>query len=281
MQDFRGKVAVVTGGASGIGFALARRFGREGMKIVLADIEDAALAGAIEKLESEGFEALGVRTDVSNADSLANLAEQTLQRFGGAHILCNNAGVLTAGLSWESPLSDYEWTFGVNIWGVIHGVRTFVPIMLEQDTECHVINTSSMAGVTTLPFTSIYHMSKHAVLAYSESLYHELNMREAKIGVSALCPEAIATAIGRSERNRPSKLSEDGPVSTESKIVNQALKDTVDKGVKPEVIADRVLEAVRENRFYILSEDVWRDAAHTRLDDVRLARNPTFTPPLS
>ncbi len=281
MQDFRGKVAVVTGGASGIGFALARRFGREGMKIVLADIEDAALAGAIEKLESEGFEALGVRTDVSNADSLANLAEQTLQRFGGAHILCNNAGVLTAGLSWESPLSDYEWTFGVNIWGVIHGVRTFVPIMLEQDTECHVINTSSMAGVTTLPFTSIYHMSKHAVLAYSESLYHELNMREAKIGVSALCPEAIATAIGRSERNRPSKLSEDGPVSTESKIVNQALKDTVDNGVKPEVIADRVLEAVRENRFYILSEDVWRDAAHTRLDDVRLARNPTFTPPLS
>ncbi len=147
--------------------------------------------------------------------------------------------------------------------------------------ECHVINTSSMAGVTTLPFTSIYHMSKHAVLAYSESLYHELNMREAKIGVSALCPEAIATAIGRSERNRPSKLSEDGPVSTESKIVNQALKDTVDNGVKPEVIADRVLEAVRENRFYILSEDVWRDAAHTRLDDVRLARNPTFTPPLS
>jgi NAD(P)-dependent dehydrogenase (short-subunit alcohol dehydrogenase family) len=281
MQEFQGRVAVVSGAASGIGLALARNFARLGMKVVLADVEADALKEAAQSLEKSGAETLAVRTDVSRAEEVDALAEQTLEAFGGVHVVCNNAGVFSSGLCWEAPLEDYEWVLGVNLWGVIHGIRSFVPRMLERGEEGHVVNTSSMAGLTSMPYTAIYNTSKHAVLALSESLYHELTLRGARIGVSALCPEAIATRIDRSERNRPERLAHAAAPSQERELVECALSSQVEQGVPPERIAERVENAIRENRFYVLAEDEWLRACETRLDDIRLGRSPTFSPPVS
>ncbi|MCZ6465376.1 MAG: SDR family NAD(P)-dependent oxidoreductase [Proteobacteria bacterium] len=281
MKDFNGKVAVVTGAASGIGLALARALAGQGMKVVLADVEDEALRGAAETLAGEGAETLAVRTDVTVADDVSALAERTLDRFGAVHVICNNAGVFTGGLTWEAPLEDWEWVMGVNLLGVVHGIRTFVPILLEQD-EGHVVNTASMAGVTSMPFTGVYCTSKHAVLALSESLYHELALRGAKVGVSALCPEEVATRIDRSERNRPDHLKRpaDAPESAEGVVMQEAITQAVNRGTPPETIAARVLDAIRDERFYVLSDGAWRRACETRLEDIRLGRNPTFSPPV-
>jgi len=279
MKELAGKVAVVTGAASGIGRALAEKLGGQGMKVVVSDIENDALQETAVDLRGRGVEVLAVRTDVSKAEEVALLAKLTLEKFGAVHVVCNNAGVFVGGLSWQSTLEDYEWVLGVNLWGVIHGIRTFVPILLEQGTEGHIVNTASMAAVTTAAFTSVYYMSKHAVLSLSESLHHELTLSGAKIGVSALCPEAVATAIDRSERNRPAALRSGAESSAEKQFVEQALRDQLEVATPPGVIADRVIDAIRENRFYILSNDAWRDACNVRLEDIRLARNPTFAVP--
>jgi len=282
MERLRGRVAVVTGGASGIGRALAETFGREGMKVVLADVEPEALAKTAREIGGMGVDVLAVETDVTKQSSVDGLAEKTLAAFGGVHLVCNNAGVFAGGLSWSQPLADYAWVLGVNMWGVIHGIRTFVPIMLERGDEGHVVNTASMAAVTANPYAAAYHMSKHAVLALSEVLYHELRGTGAKIGVSALCPEAVATNIDASERNRPAGLRAPGVAPTpDVALVNGAIRAAVAGGIPTQVIADRVLRAVKEDRFYILSDgEAWRRACDTRLEDVRLARNPTFAPPV-
>lgn len=282
MQDLRGKVAVVTGGASGIGRALAETFGGEGMKVVLADVEPTALASTAREIGARGIEVLAVPTDVTKAEEVARLAERTLAAFGGVHLVCNNAGVFAGGLCWTQPVADYEWVLGVNMWGVIHGLRTFVPIMLERGEEGHIVNTASMAALTANPYAAAYHMSKHAVLALSEVLYHELRGLGARIGVSALCPEAVATRIDDCERNRPSALrAQAGPLPPDVELVNGAIKAAVAGGIPTSVIADRVLRAVREDRFYVLSDaDAWRRSCESRLDDIRLGRNPTFTPPV-
>jgi len=282
MREFAGRVAVVTGAASGIGRALAERFGREGMKVVLADVEGEALSAAAKALEGDGIEALAVVTDVSSADDVSALAEKTLEAFGGVHVVCNNAGVFTGGPSWEAPLSDYEWVLGVNVWGVIHGIRSFVPILLDQGEDGHVVNTASMAAVTSAPLSGAYFASKHAVLSLSETLHHELTSRGAKIGVSALCPEVIATRIGESGRNRPEHLArKDGDDSPERDLVEGAIQAAVQQGIPPSQLAERVLDAIREQRFYILSEegDPWRGACHQRLDDIRAGRNPSLAVP--
>jgi NAD(P)-dependent dehydrogenase (short-subunit alcohol dehydrogenase family) len=282
MDSFSGKTAVVTGAASGIGFALAERFASEGMKVVLADIEEAALDSALERIKASGADAIGVATDVSKAADVAALAERARSEFGGVHVACNNAGVFAGGVLWEESLADYQWLMDVNIWGVIHGIRTFVPIMLEQDTECHLVNTASMAGLCAMPFAGIYHMTKHAVLALSESLYHELEMSSDKVKVSVLCPELIKTGIGSCERNRPEEYSKPGDIveSDARQLVFDSINEGMQDGIDPSVMADRVLAAIRSGTFYVLSEDGWRDTANQRLDDIRAGTNPVLCPPV-
>ena len=278
MKELRGRVAVVTGAASGIGRALAARFADEGMKVALADVEEAALAEAVRELEARGATALAVPTDVTRASDVLRLARRTQEAFGAVHVVCNNAGVFTGGTCWEAPVEDYEWLLGVNVWGVIHGIRTFVPLLLEQ-AEGHVVNTASMAAVTTLPFTGIYHMTKHAVLALSECLHHELRARGAKVGVTVVCPEMVATRIDAAERNRPASLRREAAPTAEREIVGKAIADAVKRGIPPAAIAERTLAAIREERFYVLSDDDWRRMAATRCEDVRTGRNPTFSVP--
>ena len=282
MDDFRGKTAVVTGAASGIGYAIAERFASEGTRVVLADIEEEALTEAVTRITASGARAIGVPTDVADPASVTALAEGALSEFGGIHVACSNAGVFTGGLLWEQSLADYAWTMDVNVWGVIHGIRTFIPIMLEQDTECHLVNVASMAGLTAMPFAGIYHMTKHAVLALSESLYHELAVTSDLVKVSVLCPEMVKTEIATCERNRPSRYTRPGDVieTDEREMVMDSIRETVETGLDPSVMADRVVDAIRSGTFYILSEDGWREAAHDRMDQIREGRNPEFTPPV-
>lgn len=282
MQDFENKTAVITGGANGIGRAMGERFLATGMNVVLADVEQKALDDTVAELAGQG-NCIGVRADVSSADDVQALAERALGAYGAIHVACNNAGVFAGGLLWEQSLADYRWQLDVNVWGVIHGIRTFVPIMKAQDEPCHLVNTASMAAVTALPYAGIYHMTKHAVLGLSESLYHELAFHAPNVKVSVLCPEAIKTGIADAERNRPADYAREGDIvdSEERKLVTQALADSTAAGIGPEVMAQRVYDAIVEERFYILSEEAWRDTANVRLDDIRAGRNPTFAPPVS
>ena len=282
MESFSGKTAVVTGAASGIGFALAERFAREGMRVVLADIEEAALDSAVAKITDTGAEAIAVVTDVSKAADVSALAERARSEFGGVHVACNNAGVFAGGLLWEESLADYQWLMDVNIWGVIHGIRTFIPIMLEQDTECHLVNTASMAALCAMPFAGIYHMTKHAVLALSESLHHELEVTSEKVKVSVLCPELIKTGIGTCERNRPTQYSKPGDIveSDARQLVLDSINEGIETAIDPSVMAERVIAAIRSGTFYILSEDGWRETAHQRMDDIRTGQNPVLAPPV-
>lgn len=280
MKDLEGRTAVITGGASGIGRALAFACASNGMNVVVADLESGPLDETAKALEQTGARALAVRTDVAQADSVRELAERTRETFGAAHLVCNNAGVFTGGTSWESPLSDYEWVFGVNVWGVLHGIQAFVPMLLEQG-EGHVLNTASMAGVTALPFTAAYVMSKHAVVSLSESLYLELQAKGSAVGVSVLCPELIRTRIGESDRNRPEHLKRDGPSHPERELVEGAIRASTSQGLDPAALAERALEAVREGRLYVFPPkgDPWRAACDARLDDLREARNPSGSIP--
>lgn len=280
MKEFNGKTAVITGGANGIGRAMGELFLAQGMNVVLGDIEESALEQTVSEL---GDNCIGVVTDVAKAEDVRNLADAAVEKFGGIHIACNNAGVIAGGLLWEESLADFQWQLDVNLWGVIHGIRTFVPIMAAQDSECHIVNTASMAALTAMPYSGIYHMTKHAVLGMSESLYHELAFHVPNVKVSVLCPEAIKTGIADSERNRPAAYTRDGDIveSDARSLVAQALLDSTSSGIGPEVMAQRVFQAIQDEQFYILSQDAWRDTANIRLDDIREGRNPTFAPPIA
>jgi len=282
VEGFRDKVAVVTGAASGIGFALVEAFAAEGMKVVLADVEEQALERAAGALADKGADALAVRTDVSKAGDVEALARRTIEAFGGIHVLCNNAGVIRGGVSWLTSLDDYAWHMGVNTWGVIHGLRSFIPLMLEQDEECAIVNTSSQSGITCTPYSAAYCLSKHAVVALSECLYHELALSGSKIQVSVLCPMAVATNIDKAERNRPARATE-GSEQEEAVagLVRGALSEQLAKGVTPQAMAEQTLQAIRAKRFYIFTEGMgdseqWKGNIELRLDDIRLGRNPTF-----
>jgi NAD(P)-dependent dehydrogenase (short-subunit alcohol dehydrogenase family) len=280
MNEFQNKTAVVTGAASGIGLELARVFAEQGMNVVLADIEQPKLNEAVDAVTSLGAEALGVLTDVGSGESVAALCQASVDRFGSVQVLCNNAGVYTGGLLWEQTEDDYEWLIRVNQWGIIHGLRHFVPQMISQGDACHIVNTSSMASMCTLPFAGVYHMTKHAALALSECLFHELAMTAPQISVSCLCPELVNTGIAASARNRPAELAEEN-ITEMQQMSMTAITDATAGSLPPRVLADRVLQAIKDGVFYILPPDdnPWRDTANTRLEDLRLVRNPSFAPP--
>jgi len=277
VQDFAGRVAVVTGGASGIGLALAHRFAGAGMKVVIGDIEAPALDEAVAKLAAGGAEVEGVVTDVSDAASVQALADAAVARFGAVHVACNNAGVGGGGLSWEQPLSTWEWVLGVNLWGVIHGVRTFVPVLMRADAG-HIVNTASIAGLTAPPFMGPYNASKHAVVAISETLHHELAMAAPHVKVSVLCPGWVNTRIADSARNRPAHLADPNAGDTDGPA--EMLRGFLASGMPPDDVAAKVLDAIRGERFWVLTHedpsDFFVDAVARRLRSIEHRTNPSL-----
>ncbi|MCX6379797.1 MAG: SDR family NAD(P)-dependent oxidoreductase [Armatimonadetes bacterium] len=274
MKEFTGRVAVITGAASGIGRAIAERCAQEGMKVVLADIEAGALEKAEAALRASGATTLSVITDVSRADSVVNLADRTYEAFGAAHLLFNNAGVGGGGFVWENSLADWEWVLGVNLMGVIHGVRAFVPRMLAQGEEAHIVNTASVAGLTSPPGMSAYSVSKHGVVNLSEILHHELTLIGANIKVSALCPGFVKTRILESERNRPNGFAPVQDTSTPS-AVREAIRQGVEAGMPPEEVASCVFEAIRQECFYILTHPEYKVAIRQRMEGILNERTPS------
>ena len=276
MKEFKNHVAVVTGGPSGIGRAMADRFAAAGMKVVLADVEESALRKAEEDMRAQGVDVLGVVTDVAKAEAVENLAQKTVAAFGGVHIVCNNAGVGGGfGPSWTQPLQNWEWGFGVNLWGVIHGIRTFVPIMLKQDTEGHIVNTASMAGLLSSPFMSVYDATKFAVVTISESLHLELAMQHAKVKVSVLCPGFVNTNIATSDRNRPAQLQPGEQQFSESEMAFASIMFAgIAAGTPPAEVAEKVFAAIQNEQFYIFSHPGFLTAVRTRMEAILEQRNP-------
>jgi NAD(P)-dependent dehydrogenase (short-subunit alcohol dehydrogenase family) len=279
VKEFHDKVAVVTGAASGIGRALADRFAAEGMRVVLADVEADALVRAEAELRAAGATVLAVRTDVRQASEVEALAEKTLAAFGAVHVVCNNAGVGGGGkCCWEYTLADWEWTLGVNLWGVIHGVRTFVPIMLDQGTEGHVVNTASMAGLTTVPYWGSYSVSKHGVVILSEILARDLTQIGAPVRVSVLCPGPVRTNIWSSVRNRPLSLANPEGSETawaQARSTYERVRNAVNaEGIPPAEIADHVVAAIRANKFYILPHPEGKEGIRVRMEGILEERNP-------
>lgn len=275
MREFRNKVAVITGGASGIGRGIAERCGQEGMKVVLADVNEADLRRTESELVSAGATVIGVRTDVSKRGDIEALARRTLDAFGAVHLLVNNAGVVAGTSPWESTWNAWEWVMGVNLWGVIYGVKVFTPIMLAQNTACHIVNTSSAAGLVAYVPNAPYHVTKHAIVALSENLYVALAQRNALVKVSVLCPGFVNTRIIDSARNRPLELQDDPLEITSAPQANlDAAKAAIEAGMSPRELADRVFRAIREERFYVLTHPEEIPFARERIENMLGGNNP-------
>jgi NAD(P)-dependent dehydrogenase (short-subunit alcohol dehydrogenase family) len=280
MKTFKGRTAVITGAASGFGLEASRIAAREGMNVVMADVQPDALERATAEIAATGAAVLPVRLDVSKAAEVEALGAATLQRFGAPSFVFNNAGVGSGGLIWENTLADWEWVLGVNLMGVVHGIRVFTPMMLEAarkdpSFEGHIVNTASMAGLVNPPNMGVYNVSKHAVVSISETLYQDLRLVTDQVTASVLCPFFVTTGITRSERNRPAALAAAQP--TKSQLIGQAMSDkAVGSGrVTAPMVAQYVFDALREQRFYIYSHPQALGSVQTRLEDVVQARNPT------
>ncbi len=279
MRNLKCKVAVVTGAANGIGRAIIDVCAREGMRVVLADINKEALARAEAELREGGATVLAVQTDVSKAEDVEELARRVYDAFGGVHLLFNNAGVMTTGTVWENTLSDWRWVLGVNLWGVIHGVRIFVPLMLQQGTEGHIVNTASMRGLSRASSNGVYCVSKHGVVALTETLHYELAQREAKIKVSVLCPGAIDTRFADVAENRlieNENVPGERSMTPEDEEMLRELRHGTRTGMSPEEVAEKVFDTIREEKFYIITQPETMVRVERRMRDILDERNPTL-----
>ena len=275
MREFKDRVAVITGGASGLGRAMAEQFGRSGMQLMLADVDTALLDQTAAELRAAGLMVATHRTDVSHAEDVEALARATLKQYGAVHVVCNNAGVAPLGAVWESTTADWTWGIGVNLWGVIHGVRVFTPIMLAQGTDGHIVNTASVAGLISPPGMGVYNVTKHAVVALTESLHHDLNRAHARIRCSVVCPAYFPSGIADSERNRPDDLEKTAK-SANQVAMEQAMKKAVSSGrLTATDVAVQVLHAIQEERFYVITHRAIKPAIEMRMQDILNDRTPT------
>ena len=270
MREFAGKTAVVTGAASGMGYAFAERFASEGMNVVLADIETDALNAAVTRLEQQERNVLGVEVNTMRRETLENLRDQALDRYGNVHVLCNNAGVTSrqdAGIGtlpvWEVPDSTWDWVMGVNFWGVLYGVQVFVPHMLEHGETGHIVNTSSVMGL--IPSGSAYGVAKHGVLTLTEGLWHHLRAADANVSASVLCPGFVNTQITDAERNRPAEFGEQVGDTPEQRAMFQTL---LGEGMDPSDVAELVWQAMVNDQLYILPHDGWREMVRARVEAI-------------
>ena len=278
MRELAGRVAVVTGAASGMGRAFAERFAAEGMRVVLADVEHDALDVAVGELRERGHDVLGVPTDVSSRDAVRRLADATLAACDAVHLVVNNAGVegYLDGAIWEATDRDWSWTMGVNFWGVVHGVETFLPIMLARGEEGHIVNTASMTAVVRA--LNMYSVTKHAVLALTETIHGQLRERGARIGVSALCPGIIATRLFQGSRNRPAALrnEREAPGAADGAELRRRMHERLAAGMPPSEVAEILVRGIREDRLYILTDHDWDDRVQARTEEILLGRNPAL-----
>ena len=279
ISDFKGKTAVLTGAGSGFGLECARIGARLGMNLVLVDVQQDALDKAQAEIEATGAAVLARRVDVSSAAEMEALAAAVQQRFGAPHFVFNNAGVGSGGLIWENSVQDWDWVMGVNVWGVIHGVRLFTPMMLEAAKkdpawQGHIVNTASMAGLLTPPNMGVYNVSKSAVVSLTETLYQDLKLVSDQISASVLCPYFVPTGIGQSQRNKPAGLADEQP--TQSQLIGQAMTDkAVGSGkVTAAQVAQMVFDAIAADRFYIYSHPKALGNARSRFDAVVAGSNP-------
>ncbi len=280
IDNFAGKTAVLTGAGSGFGLECARIGARLGMNLVLVDVQQDALDAAAAEMRAAGAQVLAQRVDVSDAAQMEALGAAVLERFGAPHLVFNNAGVGAGGLVWENSVKDWEWVLGVNLMGVVHGVRVFTPMMLaaaKKDLAWrgHIVNTASMAGLLAAPNMGIYNVSKHAVVSLSETLYQDLSLVTDQISASVLCPFFVPTGISQSHRNRPGDLPADKP--TKSQLIGQAMSDkAVGSGkVTAAEVAQKVFDAAAAGQFYIYSHPKAIASVQTRMEDIMLGRNPT------
>ncbi|MGB8862210.1 MAG: SDR family NAD(P)-dependent oxidoreductase [Ilumatobacteraceae bacterium] len=274
MHELNGKVAVITGGGSGIGRALAHAFAAQGMKVVLADVNEVSMRAVEAELAEGGTEVLPVVCDTSLEAEVHALAQATLDRFGAAHVLCNNAGVAGKTDPWSGPMSSWEWVVGINLYGVVHGIRAFLPIMQDQG-EGHIVNTASMAGLVALPGAAAYNATKTAVVALTEGLFLEMRGSGSPVGVSVLCPGFVKTNLVTSQQWQPRLGPEPtGPVNSIGQLIQTMLEDGVENGVDPAGIADQVVDAIRTDRFWILTHPEMRQAPVERMQRAAAQENP-------
>ena len=282
MKSFVGRTAVITGAGSGFGLEVARLAAAKGMNLVLADVQQDALDQAAAELEALGAKLLASRVDVSKADEVEALGTAAFARFGAPHFVFNNAGIGAGGLIWENTAKDWEWVLGVNVMGVVHGVRVFTPMMLaaaraDPAYEGHIVNTASMAGLLNAPNMGVYNVSKHAVVSLSETLYQDLRLVTDQIGASVLCPFFVPTGITESDRNRPDALRDASAGPTKSQLIGRAqIAKAVGSGkVSAAEVAAMVFDAIGNDRFYIYSHPKSLASVQTRLEDIMQSRNPT------
>lgn len=281
MKKLRDKVAVITGAASGFGRELARLGAKRGMKLVLADIQQEALDAVRRELEASGAQVLAMRCDVRKEEEVQALANGAMDTFGAVHLLFNNAGVGIGGLVWEHTAADWEWVLGVNLWGVVHGVRIFMPLMLacaERDVTYrgHIVNTASMAGLLNAPNMGIYNVSKHAVVSLSETLYHDLLLVGAPIGASVLCPYFTPTGIDQSSRHRPPEVQDGAPPTASQRAAQRLTEKAVSSGtIDPAQVAENTFDAIGKGEFYIYSHPQTLKCVQVRMEDIVQGRNPS------